>query len=525
MMSPEVRRERERTLYTVGAACLLTSYAVLLLRGAWVSDDGFITLRTVANFVDGYGLRWNLDERVQAFTHPLWMFCLSGLFAIVRDPFYSAVLLSVGVSLAAMGVLWSVAADPLRAAALGALLLLSKSFLDYSTSGLENPLTHLLLGVFVWLALRRPERLDLHVGTAALLATNRLDAVLLALPWLGLSTWSAVRRAGLWVAIKSLAIGALPLGAWLGFSLFYFGFAFPNTAYAKLNLGIPSAAIAKQGVVYLLNTVSWDPWLALALLGTTALALAARDRLAGSLAVGAILYVLYVVRVGGDFMAGRFLTAPLFASTLACVSLPGFRVQARELAMTLFPLGTLFFATAATERWPAVNDFNVSGVADERIYYRDCMSLMVWNRTGPVPCLGMQSRSQPLAAQGRVSITYNVGVAGYYVPREHHIIDPFALTDPLLARLPVTDPRVFRVGHYGRTVPDGYEATVRSGRCQLKSQALCAYWEKLHLVTSGPLWSMERLGAIAGFAFGRYQEHLHAYLREIDHPSLHLAEH
>ena len=31
-----------------------------------------------------------------------------------------------------------------------AVLLSSKAFIDYSTSGLENPLTHLLLLVFFW---------------------------------------------------------------------------------------------------------------------------------------------------------------------------------------------------------------------------------------------------------------------------------------------------------------------------------------------------------------------------------------
>jgi len=34
-------------------------------------------LRTVRNLVEGEGLRWNLHERVQGFTHPLWMFLLA----------------------------------------------------------------------------------------------------------------------------------------------------------------------------------------------------------------------------------------------------------------------------------------------------------------------------------------------------------------------------------------------------------------------------------------------------------------
>ncbi len=41
-------------------------------------------------------------------------------------------------------------------------------------------------------------------------------------------------------------------------------------------------------------------------------ALAARSWRKLPLAAGCLLYLAYIVRVGGDFMSGRFLTAPLF---------------------------------------------------------------------------------------------------------------------------------------------------------------------------------------------------------------------
>ena len=43
-------------------------FLVVLVRSAWVSEDAYITLRTVDNFVNGYGLRWNVSERVQTYT-------------------------------------------------------------------------------------------------------------------------------------------------------------------------------------------------------------------------------------------------------------------------------------------------------------------------------------------------------------------------------------------------------------------------------------------------------------------------
>ncbi len=50
---------------------LLAAIALLALKCAWVSDDAYITFRTVDNFVHGHGLRWNTGERVQAYTNPL----------------------------------------------------------------------------------------------------------------------------------------------------------------------------------------------------------------------------------------------------------------------------------------------------------------------------------------------------------------------------------------------------------------------------------------------------------------------
>src|SRR5579863_7902587 len=71
--------QRDRNGKTILVFALVFFFFVLI-KNAWLSDDGYITLRTVSNFVHGYGLTWNIDERVQTYTHPLWMFLLSGSY-------------------------------------------------------------------------------------------------------------------------------------------------------------------------------------------------------------------------------------------------------------------------------------------------------------------------------------------------------------------------------------------------------------------------------------------------------------
>src|SRR5229473_7650231 len=93
----EEAEQRNKYGKTVIVFALVLSFFVLI-KNAWLSDDGYITLRTVYNFVHGFGLTWNIDERVQTFTHPLWMFLLSGSYFFVRSIYFSSLLLSLGVS-------------------------------------------------------------------------------------------------------------------------------------------------------------------------------------------------------------------------------------------------------------------------------------------------------------------------------------------------------------------------------------------------------------------------------------------
>ena len=212
-------------------------FVIALVRTAWLCDDAYITLRTIDNFVAGYGVRWNVVERVQTYTHPLWMLMLSVPYYFTRDPYFTPLLVSMVLSALTVWLLLTRLAVTPISGALGALVLtVSKAFVDYSTSGLENPLTHLLLATFFMSYWRSLETADLTLPWLAcgLLLLNRLDTGLLVLPALlvrGIRMpWRRVLRAA--------AIGLAPLMLWEAFAIVYYGFPFPNTAYAKLQHGI-----------------------------------------------------------------------------------------------------------------------------------------------------------------------------------------------------------------------------------------------------------------------------------------------
>ena len=128
----------------------LVVLAVVLTRTAWVCDDAYITFRTVANLLHGDGARWNVAERVQAYTHPLWMLMLAALELVTREPYFTSIAASLTLSLAAASLVAYRIAHTGWQGCLAVLTLVSaKSFVDFSTSGLENPLSHLLIAAYI----------------------------------------------------------------------------------------------------------------------------------------------------------------------------------------------------------------------------------------------------------------------------------------------------------------------------------------------------------------------------------------
>jgi arabinofuranosyltransferase len=68
---------------------------ILLGKTAWLCDDAMITFRTVLQFTHGNGLVFNLGDRVQGYTHPLWMLVLTFNYWINQEIFISTMHLGI----------------------------------------------------------------------------------------------------------------------------------------------------------------------------------------------------------------------------------------------------------------------------------------------------------------------------------------------------------------------------------------------------------------------------------------------
>ena len=453
---------------------------------------------------------------MQAYTNPLWMFLVSALFFVTREIFYTPLYLSIALSIVAVVLVARRVAITPTMALLGILALVhSKAFVDYSTSGLENPLSHFMIALFSVSYLRAHDEqqiLPLAV-IVSLGAVNRMDTVLLFLPGLVCVAGSLTRRKILW----PLAIGFLPFVLWELFSLFYYGFLFPNTAYVKLNTGLPRVELVGQGLKYLLHSVTLDPLTPLTIAAALYLPIAGKEGRQIPLSIGVALYVAYVVWIGGDFMSGRFLSAPLFASVALLVSRDRLGTFWKQLLAAVAVLGiglsSPFPPLLSGSDYGRQGVASANGIADERAaYFQSAGLLPAWSAdygvTFPNHAWAEGARAvRPSPSQFGAAVWANVGFTAYFAGPNMHVIDPIGLGDPLLARLPPIDDPEWGIGHQRRVIPEGYYETVLYGKNQIVDDSLAVYFEKLRTVTRGDLFDTQRLREIWRLNTGEY-DHL-----------------
>jgi hypothetical protein len=301
-------RHRSKAL----AACLAVSAAGALFYAwqlRWLADDAYISFRYAANWVNGHGLVFNPGERVEGYTNFLWTVLIAAGIGAGIDPGQLSIVLTLASLVATLLVAALVVrrCSPPGTILPGALaaggLAVNYTFCSFGTSGLETvPAACLVLAALERALAGKP----LLAGTLGVLAGLAHPDHFLLYAALGLaqlpSPGPRVRRA--------LAYGAPFLGLFVPYFLvryLYYGDLFPNTYYAKSG----GDAYFSQGFKYVGISV-----VCAGLLGVLPLAGFAVFRRRGALfgrflALGVPLYLLYVAKIGGDFMLGRLLCAVL----------------------------------------------------------------------------------------------------------------------------------------------------------------------------------------------------------------------
>lgn len=491
---------------------------VVFFLSGWVAEDAYITFRVIDNFVHGYGLRWNADERVQAYTHPFWMLINIPLYMITKDVAIAVITMSVVCAAGGVYQLYKLGTSRMLTCCVVILTLLCSSTIrHYMVSGLENPLTFFLLCWLIRAYIQKDSPYPYRIFfIAGLLILSRMDNIFIVAPLLFAvmaQNWKQIKLSKLLLCVAIPAI-------WFLFSLIYYGFFLPNTKYAKMNLGFSAFDLAPHGLHYLWASTLYDPAgilfiiISFILLGWT-YSFKTANRTTGHAALlifaGLLLHLAYVVSIGGDYMAGRFLFTPILAAAIVILQITRHFFGKKTLfVIALLGIGGAFLSIYTTEKYFTHKGYQhkwqqnivgherayhlrISGVMDRLLPKRTTTPNHPWARKG------MWARNNP-----GVHERYFIGMFGYYAGPNAIIIDRMALADPLLARMPPVKKHPAVAGHYHRELPRGYMHARRTGDTSLMLKRHANYYKKLHLVTSGPLFSPERLRTIIGFQLDRY---------------------
>jgi len=469
-------------------------FCLVLLRTAWIEDEANFTVRTVLNWINGYGPVFNVGERVQAYAHPLWFLVLTFFTLITNNVFFSLFFLSIGLSLISVWILiryisTSVAGCLIAVTA----LLFSLAFIDYSSSGLENPLSHLLILLstyYAFLFSKNPSSKPLFlfaIVTAPLLLT-RQDLILCVIPLVVLIVFMAKRQQLPY--LRAIALGLVPSIAWLIFSLGYYGFAFPNTAYANLGHGVSMVELVKQGQSYFLNSLVDDP-ITLFTIGASLVLAMRGNSLIKAIALGMVFYLVYIGLIGGDFLGGRFFTVPLI---MACViiSRTAFSIQsATILSIALLCLAFLNAPSTVLSNYSVRGSPLILGEID----HQGQLSNSQHNLLNLIDRASFLYPKQPAGVKSTIAISCKAYL-GISKGPALQLINPCGLSDPFISRLPARQDYARKIGYFERELPAGYVESVRTGQNALIDPATRNYYEYIYLITHGPLLSWERLKVI-----------------------------
>ena len=299
----------------------------------WMSDDGLIVLRTVRNILAGNGPVFNIGERVEANTSTLWQYLIVAFSWVPGMRLEDVAMWLALIFTVIAAVVGTIAAGRLwgqhMVLPFGIIIYLAlPPARDFATSGLEWGLSLAWLAVWFALLVRWAED------------SERTSALYWLAFWAGLS-WLVRPELALyggltgvlllalnrrnWRRIGGILAAALPLpAAYEIFRMGYYGLLTPHTAVAKS----ASESAWRTGAVYVWDTMRpYGLWLPLIVaFGFGAWFVyqrAGKQALVAILAFGCgALHLIYVVKVGGDFMHGRMVLLPLFAMLLPVMAVP-----------------------------------------------------------------------------------------------------------------------------------------------------------------------------------------------------------
>lgn len=222
-------------------------YNVIL--NTWISEDGYIFFRYVNNLLEGYGPVFNIGQRVEGFTSPLWLYLLYFLkhFTGLNINLIT-IFLSYALSIASIFILSISLFHKNHLGIIGFIILLSTDFIfDFSTSGFETPLI-IFLTIAIALIIKN-KNYDTNIYLFSFLVSlsilTRPEFGILFIIFFFYYSYKSFKEKTL-ILFKFLFFPLITIFPYQIFRMYYYVSVFPNTYYEKKS----SIIYIDQGINY-----------------------------------------------------------------------------------------------------------------------------------------------------------------------------------------------------------------------------------------------------------------------------------
>lgn len=305
---------------------LILLFFYSLFSRIWVAEDAYITFRHIQNFWEGYGLTFNINSRIEGYTHPLWVLFLIFLSAFGFSLHFSSVLLGTIFSTTGILILFYnfiYKKDKLNFLYKSILIIpfyfiIHDGFRDFWTSGMEFSLTFFLLSLLLVDIADKPIQNPIKISSfLSLLYLTRPELGIFYL-YYGLLTFlqsiKLSQNKKLEIDFRKIILYLIPFLIFAGgyhlFRWFYYQDIFPTTFYAK-----SSQILWKEGSYYIGYSFFHSPLFLVTFIIFIILIFFNKHNIQYNYflrdLIPVLLHLSYLISIGGDFMAYRLILPDL----------------------------------------------------------------------------------------------------------------------------------------------------------------------------------------------------------------------
>ncbi|MCX7875507.1 MAG: hypothetical protein N2321_04975 [Melioribacteraceae bacterium] len=316
---------------------ILFIYFKLYLETKFIQDDAFTTLRYVKNFIQGNGLVFNLNERVEGYTNFLWLLILSGIYSLSNIFNFNIELENLTLYLSSLfGFVQLIISyfiaqklfshfnsynfiKKLLPLLIPFMILFTTPFIYWSFSGMETSLfaTLTILSIYYFNEFDKGKNYLVFLLISTLNSFLRPEGLVFFILLLVIEiVYNLYNNKE--IKIISRLKNSLPAKLkkvliyfviiqffYIGFRLIYFGYPLPNTYYAKTEY---SFNFILRGLDYFIKYFSTDLFYGVLFLPTIIRFLVKKyDRIEFIIFLFSLKYIVLTIIIGGDVLPiGRF---------------------------------------------------------------------------------------------------------------------------------------------------------------------------------------------------------------------------